>query len=504
MQLYRLPFYFATLVLLASGCAKDDATTTDTTTATSASIDSTFTTGAAEGSTETGEDADDLVENSTFSNTVTIDFGSAVTISNPLEGSGVTITLSGGDVSITSTVSQVEYVLSGTTADGAVKIYSDNKYKLTLNGVSITNSDGPALNLQSKKRAFIVLAANTTSTLVDGATYATSTEDQKGTLFAEGQVIFSGTGSLNLTGKYKHAICSDQYIRIREGNITVTSAASDGMHMNDAFIADGGNVKITSSGDGIQVEEGYVIVNDGTFVINTVDKGLAATYDEGDASITPYVTINGGNITITSTEGEGIESKSVLTVNNGLIATSTVDDGINAGTAIYINGGRVYSISSGNDAMDSNGTFTITGGIVIAAGSGSPEAGFDCDAHTFKITGGLVVGIGGATSGPTASVSTVNALVMGSGSANQIVHIEAADGTEALTFMAPKAFSTLLFAGSKLKSSTAYTVYTGGSVSGGTSFNGLYLSGSYTGGTKGSTFTTSSVVTQIGGSISRG
>jgi hypothetical protein len=507
MQLYRLPYYvalFAAALVLTTGCSKNDTTDTTTTTGSSSSIDSTFTTGIAEGSTETAVDADDLVENSTFSNTVTIDFGTSVTVTNPLDGNGVTVATSGSDVTITATTSKVEYVISGTTTDGSVKIYSDNKYKVTLNGASITNSDGPALNLQSKKRAFIVLAAGTTSTLVDGASYATSTEDQKGTLFAEGQVIFSGTGTLNLTGKYKHAICSDQYVRIREGNITVTSAVGDGIHTNDAFIADGGTVKITSSDDGIQCEEGYIVVNDGTFVINTAGKGIGATYDDGDTSITPYVTINGGNITITTTEGEGIESKSVLTINNGYVSTNTVDDGINGGTAIYINGGHIYSISSGNDAMDSNGTFTITGGIVVAAGSGSPEAGIDVDARTLKITGGLVVGIGGATSGPTASVSTVNSLVMGSGSANKIVHIEAADGTEVMTFLAPKAFSTLLFAGSKLKSGTSYTVYTGGSVTDGSSFNGLYLSGSYSGGTSGTTFTTSGTVTQIGGSISRG
>lgn len=507
MQLYRLPYYvalFAAALVFTTGCAKNE--TTDTTTTGSGSdIDSTFTTGTAEGSTETAADEDDLVENATFSSTVTIDFGTSITVTNPLEGNGVTVTTTGTDVSVTSTIAGVAYVISGTTTDGAVKIYSDNKYKVTLNGASITNSDGPALNLQSKKRAFIVLADGTTSTLVDGASYATSTEDQKGTLFAEGQVIFSGTGTLNLTAKYKHAICSDQYVRIREGNITVTSAVGDGIHTNDAFIADGGTVKITSGDDGIQCEEGYIVVNDGTFVINTAGKGIGATYDDGDETITPYVTINGGNITVTTTAGEGIESKSVLTINDGYVSVNTVDDGLNGGTAIYINGGHIYSISSGNDAMDSNGTFTITGGIVVAAGSGSPEAGIDVDARTLKITGGLVVGIGGATSGPTAAVSTVNSVIMGSGTANKIVHIEAADGTEAMTFLAPKAFSTLLFAGSKLKSNTTYTVYTGGSVTDGSSFNGLYLSGNYTGGTStGTTFTTSSTVTQTGGSISKG
>ena len=57
------------------------------------------------------------------------------------------------------------------------------------------------------------------------------------------------------------------------------------------------------------------------------DKGIAATYDT-DKTIDPYLTINGGNININSTGGEGIESKSVLTINNGTITTKTTDDGL--------------------------------------------------------------------------------------------------------------------------------------------------------------------------------
>lgn len=498
--------YAALVVVLftVTACSKNDVVA-DSATSGMSVIDSTFTSGTAEGSKETGYDADDLIENSAFSNTVSITFGTTVTITNPLTSSGVTVTESGGDVTITSTVKAVEYVLSGTTTSGSVKIYSDNKFKLTLNGVSITNNDGAAINIQSSKRAFVVINDNTVNSLTDAASYTTATdEDMKGTFFSEGQLIFSGGGSLAVKGNYKHAIASDDYVRVQSGNITIAGAVKDGIHTNDAFIADGGTLSITASSDGIDCEEGYVIINAGAFTLNTVDDGIAASYEDGDTAITPYVTINGGTITVKSSAGEGIESKSVLTINGGNISTITSDDGLNAGTAIYINGGYVYSYSTGNDAMDSNGIFTITGGTVIAIGSGSPEAGIDCDARTLKITGGVVVGIGGATSGPNASASTVHSLVAGSGSANQIVHIESADGTEALTFLAPVSYSTLLFASSKLVANTSYTIYKGGVVASGTSFNGLYTSGTYTKGTSSGAFTTSSMVAQVGGSISRG
>lgn len=507
----RVSFVAAHKIVLALGiiaglqsCSKSDVIA-DSATSGMSVIDSTYTTGTAEGSIETGYDADDLLENSTFSSTVTITFGSTVTVSNPLSAAGVTIAESGGDVIVTSTAKAVEYVLAGTTTSGSVKIYSDNKFKLTLNGVAITNNDGPAINIQSSKRAFVVLADGTTNTLTDGATYtAAGDEDMKGTFFSEGQLVFSGGGALTVKGNYKHAIASDDYVRIRSGNITIAGAVKDGIHTNDAFIADGGNITVTAGSDGIDCEEGYVIINDGVFTLNTVDDGIAASYEDTDTSITPYVTINGGTITVKSSAGEGIESKSVLTINAGNISTVTADDGLNAGTAIYINGGYVYSRSTGNDAMDSNGIFTITGGQVIAIGAGAPEAGIDCDARTLKITGGIVVGIGGATSAPSATASTIRSVIAGSGTAGQIVHIEAADGSEALTFEVPVAYSTLLFAGSKLKAATAYTLYKGGVVAGGTSFNGLYTSGTYTRGTVGGSFTTTSMVTQIGGSVSRG
>jgi len=470
-------------------------------TATSLVIDSTTVSkGTVEGNTGTAANEDDILANSTFSSTVSIAFGSTIVITNPLEASGVTVKETNGDVVITSTASEVAYVLSGTTTNGSVKIYSDKKYKLTLNGVNITNADGPAINLQSGKRAFLVLADNTTNTLADGATYiASGTEDMKATLFSEGQLIVSGNGSLSIKGNYKHAICTDEYLRIISGNITVTSAKSDGIHTNDAFISDGGTVNITTSGDGIQVEEGYIVINNGTFNINVVDKGIAASWDT-DATIDPYLTINGGTITVNSSAGEGIESKSILTINSGTIAVKTADDGLNAGTFIYINGGNIYAYSSSNDGIDSNGKLTVTGGKIVSVGAGSPEEGFDCDRNTFKITGGVLVGIGGATSSPTASVNTQASVILGGGSVNQLVSIQSNDGAETLTFLIPRTYTTMLFSSPKLKVSTTYKIFTGGSVSSGAAFNGLYTSGIYSGGTQSSTFTTSSMVTKVGGS----
>ncbi len=512
-------FAIMLLGLFIANCAGDDITDDSTddssnTTATTVSITDTSATGTAEGGTQDGANSDDLLANSSFESIITVAYsGTSATVTGTV--SGVTTTVSGADVTITSSAKGVQYVLSGTTTAGSFKLYSEKKTQITLNGVNITNASGPAINVQpyndDSGRIFVVLNSGTTNTLTDGTSYSTpSTEDAKGTIFAEGKLIFSGTGSLTVNGKYKHGIVSDDYVRIVEGAITIASAVSDGIHANDAFIMDGGTLKISATSDGIDAEEGYVVINDGAITINAGDDGIAASYDltetGADQTITPYVTINGGTFVINTTEGEGIESKSILTVNGGTFTINTYDDGLNAASGIYFNGGKMYVKSSTNDAVDSNGTLTVTGGTIVAIGATAPEGAFDSDQSTFKITGGTLMGIGGATSTPTASTSSQNSVILGAtGTSGKILHIQSSDGTEALTFLVPQSYTTMLYSSSKIATGTTYNVYTGGSVSSGTDFNGLYTSGTYSGGTKSSvSFTASSRVANLGGNTGPG
>jgi hypothetical protein len=475
-------------------------------------VDSTAVTkGTAEGSSEAGANADDLIANSTFPTVITIAFSGTGATITPATTTGVTITQTAGDVVINSTATGVAFTVSGTTADGSIKVYSEKKYLLTLNNANITNLDGPAINLQSSKRAFVTLADGSTNTIADGLIYkAAGKEDQKGTFFTEGQVIFGGTGTLNVVGNNKHGLAADDYIRVVSGTINITKTISDGIHTNDAFIMDGGKINIVAGTDGIETEEGYIIINNGSLTIASGGEGIKASYDDTDPAIVSYVNINNGSINITSTGGEGIASKNRLTINSGNIKVVSTDDAFNAELAIYINGGNLYLQSSANDAVDSNGSFTLTGGKLLAIGTGTPESSIDCVNGEFKITGGQLIGIGGTASSPTAASSTVRSVVLGSGTA-QIIHIEAPDGAEALTFQAPAAFSTLIFASGKLKANTTYAVWTGGTVSAasllsssttGKNFYGWFSDGTYNRGTKTTTtFTTTNMVTQAGGTL---
>ena len=205
-----------------------------------------------------------------------------------------------------------------------------------------------------------------------------------------------------------------------------------------------------------------------------------------------------------------MESKDSLIINNGIIEIEAYDDCINASKHIQINGGYVYCYSTTNDGIDSNGTLTITGGVVVSSGTTAPEEGFDCDNNTFKITGGILVGTGGATSKPTTNVCTQRSVVYNAGSmtSGQLVQIKSSSGN-ILVFRTPRSYNsmTMLFSSPDLLSGVSYTLSKGGSVTEAENFHGLYTSPNeitYSGGTTVSTFTASSMVTTIGSSSGGG
>ena len=446
---------------------------------------------------------EDYVETYSAENVIHINYnGGTATIEGTADG--VSVTTDGAHVVINSTVKGMLYELSGSTTNGSLKIYSEKKFELVLNGVDITNPLGAAINNQGK-RAYVVAVEGTENTLRDGSSYTmVGDEDQKGAFFSEGKLAFSGSGKLNVYAQGKNGIVSDDYILVRPNtNIYINSSASNGMKSNDGIFIRGGVLNIEVSGDaekGINTEgnitvdggrttiittgtteydsddneykgcaamkaDSAVTINNGEVLLKSTGnggKGLKAgtTFTMNGGTLKAIATgknsnsvsakaikaagdivVNDGNIMARSACHEGMESKGKMTINGGSIGIYSYDDGINAAGNLEINGGSIYAYALNNDAIDANGNLTINGGTVVGCGATGAEEGIDAaEGKTLSMNGGNVVGIGGGAE--AASGSQQKAVVSGvSVSSGAYLTVKDAKGNNIFALQVPRDYS---------------------------------------------------------------
>ena len=335
---------------------------------------------------------DDYIENTSFAQTITITFNTSGSATVSGDDAGI-VSINGNDVVATNTSEKViKYVLTGKTNDGFFKLYSAKKQAIVLDGVSITNPDGAAINNQSKKRTFIVLNEGTKNYLTDGTDYkdATDSEDMKACLFSEGQLVFSGSGYLEVDANCKAGIRSDDYVRtMPKTNIYVDASSGNGIRGNDAVIVTGGviNLNITGTADKGISTDGEVrfdggrttILTSGGYEYDSDDKDYSACAGVKADSL---ITINGGelNIKSTGTGGKGLSCDDKININDGVIRIITTGKrqkdskgsvspkGIKANGNITFNGGqtqvRLEGSGDGTEGIESKGEIHIEAGTV--------------------------------------------------------------------------------------------------------------------------------------------
>ncbi len=410
----------------------------------------------------------------TGSNTATITLGSTTTISGKgaqMSGSAILIT-SGGD-----------YTVTGTMANGTIRVNTKETVQIRLNNASIRNGTGPAIEVVSAKKFYLYLVESTTNTLEDGASYSV---DAKGTIFSNDSVEIDGKGSLKIVGNYKHGIASDDTIVVKNGVITVSSK-TDGLHANDSITVAGGTLKITSGSDGFE-SEGIILVSGGSISVKADDDGM---HSEGDFRIT------GGTIDITGSY-EGLEGKTTMTVDGGTIRVVASDDGINVGSNLIVNNGYLY-VLSGGDGFDSNGNMTINNGTMVVYSGNNANGPLDIDDRQgiFTINGGTILASGGMMGIAVGASSKQYSLwVATQVSARQVVNVSASDGTSLISFAPPQSASLFFYSSPALKSGGIYTISSGGSAAG-TVKDGVYP-GTYAAGTKIGTVTMSAKSMSLG------
>ena len=217
----------------------------------------------------------------------------------------VTASVSGADVTITSTasaaISEITYGLTGATTDGSFTMVGTYKATMELFGVTITNPDGPAIDIQNGKRIEVSAKSGTTSTLTDGT--STATDAWKGAFQCKGHTEFKGKGTLNVYGNYAHAIWSKEYIEVKNCTINVYSAVKDAINCNQYFSMESGVINLSGFGDdGIQVSlktndtstenTGNFTMTGGTININMKGASGESVKAEGTTSVAATATLN--------------------------------------------------------------------------------------------------------------------------------------------------------------------------------------------------------------------
>ena len=336
--------------------------------------------------------------------TVTGDAGDSVTVSvvglASGHGEASSSQLAGSNIVVTSTTQRyLELTVSGISDDGSLLVYSDRPWGLVMNGLTLTNEDGPAINNQCGRALYVTVAEGTENTLTDGFEYADAPTDaqgaaidQKGALFSEGQMYFRGTGTLNVDGNYKNAIASDDYIIIEQQGPTmnVNANGTNGIKVNDGMTILGGVLDIFVASDGgrgirnearMTISGGDIsITTTGDCRIETVD-GIADTTSCAGIKCDSLFTMTAGSLNITSTGdgGKGINCSQNVEFSGGTLYVRTMGSndvakpkGVKSDTGIIVSGGtfdvkvsKSWACDNGSNSEDISGMLTIIGSPTV-------------------------------------------------------------------------------------------------------------------------------------------
>lgn len=318
-----------------------------------------------------------------------------------------------------------DFTVSGTLSDGNITISTKERVKIRLSGAKITSSNNPCIFVEDADKAYITLSDGTENYLIaensdDGAIYSKENLEIKGdgSLNIESSAghgikasdnlnIENGVISINATSDGIHI---NDTFKMTGGTVNITSI-NDGIDCESIVNISAGTINIETNGTPIEntqtrtetaeetprrgmwemdeadvefekstkginaewmmvISGGEINVNSASHAIHCQDEieitggkfSLSSKYDKG-ISAHGNLTISGADTVIDVTKStEAIESKNVMTINDGVISVVSTDDALNAtgGNSGMMQGGgmreNMGEMQRPENATDANGT----------------------------------------------------------------------------------------------------------------------------------------------------
>ena len=166
---------------------------------------------------------------------------------------------------------------------------------------------------------------------------------------------------------------------------------------------------------------------------------------------------------------------------------------------IFVNGGYT-AIHANGDGIDSYRSINMSDGTVIIHGPTSNFNGAIDYQGNFQISGGVLVGAGSAgmaeAPDPTSTQFSILLNFNTTIQSETLFHIQTSDGSVILTFKPEKQYQSIVFSSPELENGIGLDVYSGGSSTGSVK-DGMFTGGIYSPGTKLGNVSLSSIVTWI-------
>lgn len=365
------------------------------------------------------------------------------------------------------------YVLSGSCADGSVTVKKGTTgVVLVLDGLTLTCGDSAAIACNKSTEVTIVAADGTVNTLADteqnnDETYPDNDSAENAVIKCKdgSQVTLCGSGTLNVTANGKNGVKSGATtdeegaasLTIRELTLNIDAPVNDAVNAEQQLNIESGSLTISAGDDALHCDLSLTVGASGTagpdiditgcyegieaanLAIRSGDIDITATDDclnAANSDLTGYsftMDISGSTINAYTSGGDGFDSNGSLTISGGVIAVWTAN-------------------TADNQPLDADGTITVSGGTVLAAG-GSSGMGMDLSASQPYVLYGSTGGMGGGRGQGQQSALAAK---------GSTLTIQDASGNSVYSAAAPCNVNFAFFSSPKLTLGSSYTL-TGGS-----------------------------------------